>query len=79
MDSFKDKLIKATEQGLLLFIKFALVVGLSYVVINYFTTINSGAINGTQAVIYLNELQQKGYLPKIVDGSISVNPNSLGK
>jgi Na+/H+ antiporter NhaC len=67
---FKEQMKEAAEAGLLLFIKYALVLGLIYVGVNIFTNITSGASNGTAAAMYLNELQQKGYLPKIENGQI---------
>jgi hypothetical protein len=61
----------ACESGILLFVKYALVVGLIYLGINYITNVNSGAQNGTAAAMYLNQLQQKGYLPKVSpDGQV---------
>ncbi len=68
--TLKHKIKIAAEQGLLLFIKYALVLALAYYAITLGTQIVAGSQNGTQAAIYLTELQNKGYLPKVVNGSI---------
>jgi hypothetical protein len=73
---FKIRLKQAAEQGLLLFVKYALVAGLIYIIVVNLTNIISGSANGTQAAIYLNELQQKGYLPKVVNGQIPLKQDS---
>jgi Na+/H+ antiporter NhaC len=64
-ETFTSRLKSACEAGILLFVKYALVVGLIYLGINYITNVTAGANNGTAAAMYLNQLQQKGYLPKI--------------
>lgn len=69
-EPFKTKLKSAMEQGLLLFVKYALVLVLTYVALQFGLNIVSGAANGTNAVLYLKEVQDKGYLPKVVNGSI---------
>jgi hypothetical protein len=68
--TFKSKAKIAAEAGLLLFIKYALVLLLTYIAFTFGTQIVNGSINGTQSALYLNELQNKGYLPKVVNGSI---------
>lgn len=71
---FKTRLKYASEQGLLLFAKYALVLFLSYIALQFLSSIISGSQNGTNAVLYLNELQNKGYLPKIVNGQVPDMP-----
>lgn len=68
--SFKQKLKKAGEEGLLIFIKWGLALILAFLVLQFGTQIVSGSINGTQSALYLNELQNKGYLPKVVNGQV---------
>lgn len=68
--SFKDRLKKAAEEGLLLFAKYGLVLLLAYFALAFGTNIMSGSVNGTQSALYLNELQQKGWLPKVINGQI---------
>lgn len=63
-ESFSSKLKRAAEQGILLFVKYALLVLLVFGALQYFNTLVQGSQNGTQSAIYLNELIQKGYLPK---------------
>jgi hypothetical protein len=71
-ETFTSRLKNACEAGILLFVKYALVLGLIYLGINYITNVTAGANNGTAAAMYLNQLQQKGYLPKISpEGQIS--------
>lgn len=67
---FKLKLKSALESGLLLFAKYGLVLILCYLALAFGSNMLSGANNGTQAALYLNELQQKGWLPKVVNGQI---------
>ena len=69
-DSYKNRLKRAGEEGLLIFIKYALVLVLAFFALNYLTSVISGAANGTNAVLYLTELQNKGYLPKVVNGQV---------
>lgn len=70
VESFTSKLKRAMEQGLLLFVKYALVVILSYFALQFGLNIVSGSQNGTNAVLYLKEAQDKGYLPKVVNGQL---------
>lgn len=76
-DSFKYKIKLAAESGLLLFIKYGLILLLIYVGINYVTRINQAALNGEQAAIIIREYQIKGYLPSVVNGSIPIKVNDV--
>lgn len=68
---FKLQLKRAAEQGLLLFVKYGLVLLLAYFALTFGTNVVAGSQNGTQAAIYLNQLQLKGWLPKVgSDGQI---------
>lgn len=71
--TFAQRLKRAGEEGLLIFVKWGLVLVLAFLALNYLTSVNSGAANGTNAVIYLNELQNKGWLPKVVNGQVPQN------
>ena len=70
MNEFLPKLKNAFEEGLLIFIKYVLVIALAFLIVNYATRINQAALNGEQAAIYLNLLQQKGYLPPVQNGTV---------
>ena len=67
---FKQKLKEAAEQGLLIFVKWGLALVLAFFALNILTNVVSGSTNGTQAILYLKELQDKGYVPKAVNGQI---------
>ena len=71
---FLPRLKRAAEEGLLLFAKYALVIALAYLVINFTTNVIAGAANGNLAAQYLNQLQQKGYLPQLVNGAVPDKP-----
>lgn len=77
--TFKNKLKKAGEEGLLLFTKYALVIILAYLALLFATNVVSGATNGTQSALYLQELQNKGYLPRVVNGVIPPKEDSNAK
>jgi hypothetical protein len=68
--SYKQRMKRAGEEGLLIFIKYFLVVVLAYFALTFGTQLVTGSVNGTQAALYLNELQNKGYLPKVVNGQV---------
>lgn len=68
--SYKQRLKKAAEEGLLLFTKYALVIILAYLALLFATNVVSGSTNGTQSALYLQELQNKGYLPRVVNGQV---------
>lgn len=77
--TFKSKMKVALEQGLLLFAKYALVLFLSYIALQFITTIISGSQNGTNAINYLNQAVEKGYLPRAVNGQIPSKSESVVK
>ena len=68
--SYKSRIKRAAEEGLLIFIKYGLALILAFFALQYMTSIISGASNGTNSPLYLNELISKGYLPKAVNGVI---------
>lgn len=72
--AFKTRLKKAAEEGILIFVKYALVALLLFGALQYFNVLVSGAQNGTQSALYLSELIQKGYLPKA--GPNGIEPKS---
>lgn len=76
---FKTRLKHAVESGLLLFAKYFLVLILGYFALQFLTGIVSGSQNGTNSVLYLTELQNKGYLPKAVNGVIPMRNQSNEK
>jgi hypothetical protein len=68
---FLDKLKRAGEEGILLLVKYGLIIAFIIFAFKYFLTIQQMAINGQQAAIYLMELQKKGWLPQIINGQVS--------
>lgn len=68
--SFKMRVKRAFEEGILITVKYGLLVVIAYFALVFGTQVVNGSINGTQAALYLNELQSKGYLPKVVNGQI---------
>lgn len=69
-DTFKNKLKIAFEEGIFLFAKWGLIIVLAFLTLQYSMNVVSGSQNGTNAILYLQELQNKGYLPKVVNGQI---------
>lgn len=70
MITYKDKLIEALKEGLLLLVKYGLIIVL--VIYSYLFLMNTYqmSINGNNAAIAIRMLQEKGYLPSFVNGSI---------
>lgn len=66
----RDKLRKAAEEGLLLFAKYGLILALVWLSLNFVNGLIAGSHNGTQSAIYINQLIEKGYLPRAVNGQI---------
>lgn len=64
------KLKAAAEEGLLLFAKYALILLLIYVALNFANGLIAGSQNGTQSIVYINQAIEKGYLPKPVNGLV---------
>lgn len=68
--TFKARIKEALEDGLVLFAKYALVLFLIYLGLNFLNGLIAGSQNGTQSAIYINQLIEKGYLPRAVNGQI---------
>ena len=73
--TFRYRLKKAAEEGLLITIKYGLVILLSYLGLTFGTNVVNGSNNGTAAALYLNELQNKGWLPKVQNGQVPMKEN----
>lgn len=73
-NDFITKLKSAFESGLLLFAKYGLIFLLVYIILNMFSNVLAGSNNGTNAILYLNQAIEKGYLPKAVNGSLPDRP-----
>lgn len=71
---FRERLKKALEEGVVLFAKYALVVALIYGCLMFFNGLMVGSQNGTQSALYLNQLIERGYLPKAVNGEVPAKP-----
>lgn len=67
---FKTRLKYAFESGLLLFAKYGLIVLLIYISLQFVNGLIAGATNGNNSAIYLNQLIEKGYLPRAINGQI---------
>lgn len=67
---YKMRLKKAAEEGLLLFAKYGLLLFLVWLSLNFVNGLIAGSQNGTQSAIYINQLIEKGYLPKAVNGQV---------
>lgn len=83
-----DRLKFAATEGLLIFVKYGLIIILIIISVNYFFRVHQAAINGEQAAIAINEFIKKGWLPEIRNGQVpertndnqsSTNPNSVSK
>lgn len=70
MKEYKDILENGFKDGLYLLAKYGLMILIIYFALQFGTQVISGSINGTQSALYLNELQNKGYLPKVVNGQV---------
>lgn len=68
--TYKDMLLEAFKEGLLLLVKWGLLIAAIVYAFNYSLQTRNMALNGNQAAIAINELQQKGWLPKFKDGVI---------
>lgn len=69
-NDFITKLKSALESGLLLFAKWGLILVLVYITLSMGSNIIAGSNNGTNAILYLNQAIEKGYLPKAVNGAL---------
>lgn len=67
---FKANLKEAFEQGLLISAKWSVVLLVAYLALTMFTNVINGSNNGTQSALYINQLIEKGYLPKAVNGQV---------
>lgn len=65
---YKDKLIEAFKDGLLIVAKYGLIVVLIWYAFNYSLQTRNMAINGEQATLAINEYINKGWLPKLING-----------
>lgn len=70
MSYFKELLVDAFKEGLLLLVKYGLIVFLIWYGFNFSLDTRNKASNGEQAAILLLELQKKGYLPQLVNGQV---------
>ena len=68
--TFKQLLKKNAEAGLLIFVKWGLALILALLALQFLTNVITGSVNGTNAINYLNQAVEKGYLPKAVNGQI---------
>ena len=62
---FRDRLKFAMEEGILLVVKYGLVLLIIVFALNYFSQISQAALNGQQAALAIRLFQSKGYLPQI--------------
>lgn len=67
---FKDQLIEALKEGLLLLVKYGLIVIAIVYSFLFMNQTRDMAINGNNAAIAIKMMQEKGYLPQFVNGQI---------
>ena len=65
MNLFRDKLIQALGEGILLSIKYGLLIIIFVFVFNYVSNIKQMIVNGQVAAQLIQEYQTKGWLPKL--------------
>lgn len=70
MSYYRELIIEAFKEGLLLLVKWGLLVGFIIYGFNYSLDTRNKSVNGEQAAILLIELQKKGYLPQLVNGAV---------
>lgn len=70
MEDFIFHLKENFKDGLLLLVKWGLLIAAIIYAFNFSMQTRDMAINGQQAAAFLSELQKKGWLPKIENGQI---------
>ena len=60
----KDKLVKAFEEGILITVKYGIIIVVIIYTFNFMNGTRQMAINGNSAALAIQELQSKGWLPK---------------
>lgn len=71
LPSFRDRFKKAAEEGILLTVKYGLILVIFYLALQFGLNIVAGSQNGTASLNYLQQAINKGYLPKPgTDGQI---------
>lgn len=68
--TFKEQLKEAFKEGLLLLVKYGLLVAVVIYALFFSNQTYQAARNGEQAAIAIMKLQQKGYLPQFVNGEV---------
>ena len=68
--NYKDRLTEAFKDGLLLFVKWGLLIVAIVYAFTFMLNTRDMAINGQQAAIAINEYIKKGWLPKIINGEV---------
>lgn len=72
--TYKDRLIESLKEGLLLLVKFGLLVAAIVYAFNFSLETRNMAVNGQQAAVAIMELQKKGWLPQFQNGVIPDKP-----
>lgn len=72
--SFKDQLIEAGKSGILLFVKYILIVAAIIYAFNFSLNTRQMAESGLNAAVALNKYMSKGYLPQFNNGEIPDKP-----
>jgi hypothetical protein len=70
INTFWEDVVEKFKEGLLLVVKYGLLVFIIWYAFNFSLTTYNKAQNGEQAAILLVELQKKGYLPQLVNGQV---------
>jgi hypothetical protein len=73
--SYKEQLVEALKNGLLLLVKYGLLIVAIVYAFSFSIQTRDMAVNGNQAAIAIVELQKKGWFPVFKDGTV---PNKDG-
>lgn len=68
--TFLQQLKQALEQGILLLVKYGLIIAAIIYAFNFTMQTRQMAINGNQAAMAIQQLQMKGWLPQFVNGQV---------
>lgn len=73
--NYKEQFKEALKEGLLLLVKYGLLILAIIYAFNFSLQTRDMAVNGTQAAIAIKSFQQKGWLPQFVNGEAPDKPS----
>lgn len=68
--TFLQQLKRALEEGILLLVKYGLIIAAIIYAFNFTMQTRQMAINGNQSAIAIQQLQMKGWLPQFINGQV---------